>query len=117
VNQAIGELLEKLNQRPFKKRDGTRQSVFLEVDQLALRPLPAERFDLSVWSRATVNIDYHIQFEGSFYSVPDQLVRRAVEIRATPTTLEIFYKGQRVASHLRARKPLTTVDARICLIL
>jgi transposase len=109
LNQAIGELLEKLNQRPFKKRDGTRQSVFLEVDQPALRPLPAERFDLSMWSQATVNIDYHIQFEGSFYSVPYQLVRQAVEVRATPTTLEIFHKGQRVASHVRVHKAYTAV--------
>jgi hypothetical protein len=57
--------------------------LFLEVDQPALRSLPAERFDLSVWSQATVNIDYHIQFEGSFYSVPYQLARQMVEVRAT----------------------------------
>lgn len=109
LNQAIRELVEKLNQRPFKKREGSRQSLFLEVDQPALRPLPAERFDLSVWSRATVNIDYHIQFEGSFYSVPYQLARQTVEVRATPTIIEIFYRGQRVASHLRARKAYIAV--------
>ena len=79
------------------------------MDQPALRPLPAERFDLSVWSQATVNIDYHIQFDGSFYSVPYQLARQTVEVRATPTTIEIFHKGQRVASHVRARKPYTAV--------
>jgi len=109
LNRAIGELVEKLNQRPFKKREGSRQSLFLEVDQPALRPLPAERFDLSMWSQATVNIDYHIQFEGSFYSVPYHLARQAVEVRATPTIIEIFHKGQRVASHLRAHKPYTAV--------
>jgi transposase len=109
LNRAIRELLEKLNQRPFQKREGSRQSLFLEVDQPALRPLPAERFDLSVWSQATVNIDYHIQFEGSFYSVPHQLARQTVEVRATPTIIEIFHKGQRVASHVRARKAYTAV--------
>ena len=109
LNLAIRELLEKLNQRPFKKREGSRHSLFLEVERPALRPLPAERFDLSVWSQATVNIDYHIQFERSFYSVPYSLARRSVEVRATPTTIEIFHKGQRVASHLRARKPYTAV--------
>ncbi|HEV2463345.1 MAG TPA: IS21 family transposase [Acidobacteriaceae bacterium] len=109
LNQAIRELVEKLNQRPFKKREGSRQSLFLEVDQPVLRPLPAERFDLSVWSQATVNIDYHIQFEGSFYSVPYQLARQTVEVRATPTTIEIFHRGQRVASHVRVRKPYTAV--------
>ena len=109
LNQAIRELVEKLNQRPFKKREGSRQSLFREVDQPALRPLAAERFDLSVWSQATVNIDYHIQFDGSFYSVPYALARQTVEVRATPTTVEIFHKGQRVASHVRARKSYTAV--------
>lgn len=109
LNLAIREQLDKLNRRPFKKREGSRQSLFLETEKAALRPLPAERFDLSVWSQATVNIDYHIQFERSFYSVPYQLTRQTVEVRATPTTIEIFHKGQRVASHLRARKPYTPV--------
>jgi transposase len=109
LNRAIGELLEKLNQRPFQKREGSRRSLFLEVDQPTLRPLPGERFDLSVWSQATVNIDYHIQFDGSFYSVPYQLARQTVDVRATPTTIEIFHQRQRVASHVRARKPYTAV--------
>ncbi len=64
---------------------------------------PAERFDMSQWSRARVNIDYHIAFEGNFYSVPYTLVQERVEVRSTPTTVEIFHKGQRVASHLRGR--------------
>ena len=109
LNLAIRELLEKLNQRPFKKREGSRRSLFLEVEQPALQPLPAERFDLSVWSQATVNIDYHIQFDSSFYSVPYSLARQTVEVRATPTTIEIFRKGQRVASHVRAHKAYTAV--------
>jgi transposase len=109
LNRAIRELLEKLNQRPFTKREGSRRSLFLEVDQPALRSLPAERFDLSEWSQATVNIDYHIQFDDSFYSVPYQLSRKIVDVRATPTTVEIFYQHQRVASHVRARKSHTAV--------
>jgi transposase len=109
LNQAIRELLEKLNQRPFQKREGSRHSLFLEIDQPALRPLPPERFDLSVWSQATVNIDYHIQFQGSFYSVPYQFARQTVEVRATPMTIEIFHKGQRLASHVRVHKAYTAV--------
>jgi transposase len=65
--------------------------------------LPAERFDMSQWSRARVNIDYHIAFDANFYSVPYTLVQELVEVRATPTTVEIFHRGQRVASHLRGR--------------
>src|SRR5258708_20293972 len=55
------------------------------------------------WSRARVNIDYHVAFDANFYSVPYTLVHELVEVRATPTTVEIFHKGQRVASHLRGR--------------
>jgi transposase len=109
LNRAIRELVEKLNQRPFKKRAGSRQSLFREVDQPALRPLPANRFDLSEWSKATVNIDYHVEFDNSFYSVPYTLTRQLVEVRATPSTIEIFHQGKRVASHVRSRKPYTAV--------
>ena len=109
LNRAIRELLEKLNTRPFKKREGSRQSLFLELDRPALRPLPAERFDLSEWSQATVNIDYHIEFDKSFYSVPYQLVRQTVEVRATPTTIEVFHQGKRVASHIRTPKAYVAV--------
>jgi transposase len=109
LNQAIRELLGKLNQRPFQKREGSRHSLFVALDQPALQPLPSQRFDLSVWSQATVNIDYHIQFDASFYSVPYSLTRQTVDVRATPTTIEIFHRGQRVASHARASKPHTAV--------
>jgi transposase len=101
LNQAIRELLERLNQRPFRKREGSRASVFAAVERNALRPLPAEPFDMSQWSYARVNIDYHIAFDANFYSVPYTLVQERVEVRATPTTIEIFHKGQRVASHVR----------------
>jgi len=103
VNRAIWELLERLNQRPFRKREGSRASVFASLERSALRPLPGERFDMSQWSYARVNIDYHIAFDANLYSVPYTLVQERVEVRATPTTVEIFHKGQRVASHLRGR--------------
>ena len=101
LNNAIRELLERLNQRPFRKREGSRASVFAAVERNALRALPAEPFDMSQWSYARVNIDYHIAFDANFYSVPYTLVQERVEVRATPTTIEIFHKGQRVASHVR----------------
>ena len=110
VNQAIAPLLDKLNQRAFQKRAGSRRSLFEELDRPALRPLPMERFEMATWSKAAVNIDYHIQVDHCFYSVPHQLTRQTVEVRATATVIEIFHKGVRVASHLRARKPNTAVS-------
>lgn len=109
LNRVIRELLDRLNQRPFKKLQGCRRSVWLELDRPALRPLPAERFELAEWEHATVNIDYHVEFDHSFYSVPYQLVRQKVEVRSTASTVEIFHRGQRVASHVRALKARTPV--------
>ena len=70
LNKAIAELLEDLNQRPFKKLPGCRRSAFEALDAPALRPLPLERFELFSWKAAKVNIDYHVEFEGHYYSVP-----------------------------------------------
>jgi len=112
LNQAIRELLEKLNHHPFKKREGSRYSLFLEVDRPAMRPLPTERFDLSVWSHATVNIDYHVEVDRCFYSVPYRLAQQKVEVRATPTTIEIFHRGVRVSSHARLQKAYTASTHR-----
>jgi transposase len=103
LNLAIRELLTKLNNRPFRRRDGSRASVFAAIDKPALKPLPVEPFDLSEWSRARVNIDYHVSFDSNLYSVPYNLVHELVEIRSTPATVEILHKGARVASHLRSR--------------
>ena len=102
ANQAIRELLVQLNQRPFRKRrEESREPLFQKIDKLALRPLPAGRYDLSQWAQARVNIDYHAAFEHNWYSVPYTLTGELVDIRATPTTIEIFHRGQRVASHVR----------------
>ena len=103
ANAAIAELLQRLNQRPFRKRDGSRASVFEAIDKPALQPLPGEAFDMSEWTRAKVNIDYHVAYDGNFYSVPYNLVHEAVDLRATPTTVEVLHKGVRVASHVRDR--------------
>ena len=104
ANQVIRELLAQLNQRPFRKRrEESRASLFAKLDRPALQPLPAERYDLSVWAQARVNIDYHIAFDANWYSVPYSLTGELVDVRATPATVEIFHRGKRVASHLRSR--------------
>jgi transposase len=111
LNQAIRELLEKLNHRPFKKRSGCRASLFEELDRPALKPLPALRFELRDWAKARVNIDYHVEFDFHFYSVPCKLRRQLVEIRSTANTVEIYYRGERVAAHARSyeRYKATTI--------
>jgi transposase len=102
LNRRIGELLEELNRRPFQKLPGTRLSAFLEIDQPALKPLPAQPYQFAEWKRATVHIDYHVELEGHYYSIPYRLVGKKVDLRYTPHTLECFYQSTRVASHIRS---------------
>lgn len=103
LNGAIRELLEWLNARPFHKLPGSRKSLFETLDQPALRPLPEERYQYAEWKKSRVNIDYHVEFEGHYYSVPYQLVKKQLELRATAETVECFREGKRVASHRRNR--------------
>src|SRR5690242_348548 len=99
INEAVAELLERLNQRRFRKRDGTRTSLFAELDRPALQPLPPERYQLADWKSVRANIDYHVEIDRHYYSVPYQLIGQLLEARFTATTVEIFHRGVRVASH------------------
>ena len=101
LDAAIAELLPALNERPFKKLPGCRREAFERLDAPYLRPLPATPFILADWKRARVNIDYHIEFDGHYYSVPHALVRQEVELRITRGTVEVLSRGRRVASHAR----------------
>jgi transposase len=105
LNGSIGDLLERLNNRPFRKREGTRRSQFESIDKPVLRPLPAERYEFGQWRTARVNVDYHIEFERHYYSVPYQLTGQQVEVRASTSTVEIFHRGVRVSSHPRSAVP------------
>ena len=112
LNAAIAKLLERLNRRPFRKLPGSRRSLFEQLDRPALRPLPAERYVFAEWKKARVNIDYHVEVERHYYSVPHALVGRQLDVRLTATTVECLYRGQRVASHVRSplRGRHTTAD-------
>lgn len=102
LNQAIAELLTDLNARAFKKLDGCRRGWFETIDRPALLPLPATAWEVARFTPCKVNIDYHVEIDGHYYSVPHPLVRKTVEARITETTVEILHGGQRVASHLRS---------------
>ena len=112
ANVAIAELVEWVNARPFKKLPGSRRSLFEELDRPALRPLPAERYEFATWRRARVNIDYHIEVRADrhYYSVPHRLAGDVVEVRMAATTVEIFFRHRRVASHVRKYTPGYSTD-------
>ena len=112
LNQAIVELRDRLNHRPFKKREGCRWDLFCQLDRPALRPLPAQPYCFGDWKTLRVNIDYHVELERHYYSVPYQLIGQQVDARWTAATVEIFHRGLRVASHARSTVPYeaTTQD-------
>ena len=99
ANAAIRERLILLNNRAFRKLPGTRISRFEELDRPAMLPLPETNYQYSQFKKVRVHIDYHIELEGHFYSVPHRLVREQLDVRYTVTTVECLYKGNRVASH------------------
>jgi len=105
LNQAIRPLLDKLNAQPFQKLEGSRNSWFDAQEKDKLLPLPAQPFEFATWSRAKVNIDYHVAVENHFYSVPYHLIHRQLDVRLTEQTVELFHDGKRVAAHPRSRLP------------
>ena len=107
LNEAILELIHKLNQRPFRKLAGSRAELYQRIDRPALQPLPQQPFVYAEWKKARVNLDYHIELGSHYYSTPYQLVGKEVETRSTQSTVEIFYQGNRVASHARSGRPHT----------
>jgi transposase len=102
LNKAIQELLALLNNKPFKKLKGCRRDAYEAFERAALKPLPSQRYEMAIWGKSKVNIDYHIDVDGHYYSVPFQHVKLYVETRLTDSTLEIFISNQRVASHVRS---------------
>ena len=101
-NEAVWEKLEELNNRKFKKLEGSRRSLYETLDKPALKPLPRTRYEIALWSYPRVNIDYHVDIDGHYYSVPYPLVHEKLDARRTPSIVEVFFKGQRVASHARS---------------
>ena len=112
ANIAIAELVGWVNDRPFKKLAGSRRSVFDELDRPALRPLSPTRYEFATWRRAKASIDYHIEVRADrhFYSVPYRLVGEVVDVRLAAATVEVFFRHNRVASHVRGFKPGYTTD-------
>ena len=105
LNDAIATLLERLNHRPFRKREGTRASLFEILDRPALQALPASRYVMAEWKTVRASIDYHVEIDRHYYSVPYQLAGQQLEARFTAATVEIFHAGKRVASHARSSSP------------
>ena len=102
ANAAVAERVAWLNARPFKKLPGSRQTMFEAIDRPALRPLPTRPYEYATWKTATVNVDYHVEVERHWYSVPYGLVGQPCDVRVTAGIIEVLHRGHRVASHRRS---------------
>ena len=111
LNRAIAELVADVNRRPMRRLGASRRDLFVELDYPALKPLPAEPYEYAQWRVRRVGLDYHVDIEGHYYSVPHRLIRQQLDARITERTIELFDKGERVAVHLRggARGRHTTI--------
>src|SRR5699024_9294643 len=101
LNQQIFKKLKELNTTDFQKRPGSRKKVFEEEEKSYLQPLPQTRYKLTEWKTAKVQLNYHIQVERMYYSVPYDYVRESVDVRLTTDLIEVYFKETRIASHKR----------------
>src|SRR5579863_2171114 len=102
LNAAIRPLLTELNDRAFQRLPGSRRSVFEALDRPAMRALPANPYVFAEWKELTVAFDYHVDVDRHYYSVPHALVGHTVWARFSATTVEVFFRSERVASHVRS---------------
>jgi transposase len=105
LNAAIAQLLIELNERPFKKLPGCRRSLFEQIEKAQLIPLPSQHYDYQDVRTARVNIDYHVEYDKHYYSVPHMLVKCEVEVRASSQMVNLYAGGKRVACHVRSHQP------------
>ncbi|GLR77611.1 IS21 family transposase (plasmid) [Azospirillum oryzae] len=99
--KAVSEAVEQINTRVMRKLGVTRRDLFLQIELPAMAALPETPYEYAEWKRARVNLDYHVEVCGFFYSVPHALIRQEIEARVTASTVEVFHAGQRVAVHVR----------------
>ena len=102
LNEAIRTSLADLNNRVSRHLGASRRALFEEVERSALKPLPTEPYVFAAWKECGVGLDYHVEVEKHYYSVPHTLLREKVWARITARTVEVFHRGKRVAAHARS---------------
>jgi len=104
LNEAIRILLQELNQKPFQKLEGSRESQFLTLEKPTLKALPQNRYLFAAWKKVRAGADYHVTIDDHYYSVPFTYAKKELAARFTQNTVEIFYKNKRIASHVRSHQ-------------
>jgi transposase len=73
----------------------------MSYEKPALKSLPEHPWEYAQWKKMTVNLDYHVELEKYYYSVPYVLAHQVVYARHTSKVVEIFHNNRRVASHIK----------------
>src|SRR5262249_20726393 len=102
LNEAIAELVAQINTRMSRHLGASRRALFEDLERSALKPLPAEPYVFAEWKECRVGLDYHVEIDKHYYSVPHQLLREKVWARITARTVEVFHRGKRVSWHVRS---------------
>lgn len=100
LNAAIIGLRTELNEKPFKKMPGSRKSQFEAIDKPALQALPERPYEYAEFKKARVQLNYHVQVKKHYYSVPFSYLKKEIDVRVTASTIECFFQGERIASHV-----------------
>jgi transposase len=111
LNAAILELVTQLNARVTRHLGASRRALFDEIERPALKKLPVEPYVYAEWKECKVGLDYHVEADQHYYSVPHALLRETVWVRITARTIEVLHRGKRIAAHMRssAHRKHTTV--------
>jgi transposase len=104
LNAAIHELLELFNTKVMKRYGKSRKELFEALDKPAAISLPDVHYEYSEWKKVRVGVNYHVSFEKHDYSVPHTLIHEELDLKASSSLIEVYFKGERVCSHVRSRK-------------
>ncbi len=101
LNIRIRELLAFYNNKEIKKLKKSRKELFLELDKPALAALPVDRYEFKNVRLRRVSQDYHVEIEGSYYSVPYQLIGKEALVKYNQRMVRISYNDEIIAIHPR----------------
>lgn len=101
LSDFVSDINDKFNLKNFSKKDGSRKSVFIEEDLVAMKPLPKTPYELVTFKLAKVSNNYHIEYKGFYYSVPHAYIAKTVELRVNSKTVQIYYENLKIAEHIR----------------
>lgn len=104
LNRAIKRLLIDLNNRKMQKLQKSRMELFEEIDKPSANPLPEHSFVLREWYAPTINLDYHIEINKRYYSVPWNYYGKKIQACLDSGVLSVYHNEKRIALHNELNK-------------